>query len=81
VHLECAFYLPSWSCSRSAARRGRRVVLVAMTIALAAQALAAYSLAYPAFAAVIRSSSCWRSRRAYRRDGSDGRSPAWSPPP
>jgi hypothetical protein len=54
VHLECAFYLPLvFLLAERWLARGRAAALVGMTVALAAQALAAYSLAYPAFAAAI----------------------------
>ena len=54
VHLECAFYLPlAFLFAQRWLAAGRAADLVGMTVALAAQALAAYSLAYPAFAATL----------------------------
>jgi hypothetical protein len=54
VHLECAFYLPlAFLLAQRWLAVGRPSDLAGMTVALAAQALAAYSLAYPAFAAML----------------------------
>jgi hypothetical protein len=54
VHLECAFYLPVvFLLAQRWLATGRVADLAGMTVALAGQALAAYSLAYPAFAAVV----------------------------
>ena len=54
VHLECAFYLPlAFLLAQRWLAVGRPSDLAGMTLALTAQALAAYSLAYPTFAAVL----------------------------
>jgi hypothetical protein len=54
VHLECAFYLPlAFLLAQRWLAVGRPTDLAGMTLALTAQALAAYSLAYPTFAAVL----------------------------
>ncbi len=54
VHLECAFYLPlAFLLAQRWLAVGRPSDLAGMTLALTAQALAAYSLAYPTFAAAL----------------------------